>query len=328
MVVLFVHHSSPAQSIVVCFYNCENLYDTTNQANVMDEDFLPNSERGYTQLVYDKKSNNIANVIYHLGLLANPNGIALIGLAEIENKMVLTKMLNEPILKKYHYKFIHFDSRDPRGIDVALVYNPIHFTPYQYKPFSLTDETHFNHYATRDILFVKGLLENEWVYILVNHWPSRRGGGHSKEKRYWASAICKKIIDSIQKEDSNAKFLIMGDFNDNPTDKSVKMLQLTNPFMKMYKNGIGSIGFNDSWNLFDQILLSRNWPEHPMKINDKFNLKDYKSIVYSNWNMVELAGKYRGYPKRTYNGTIIRGGYSDHFPVGLIFKLNITKNQQ
>ena len=329
LLLLFIVQQVNGQLVVIGFYNCENFYDTTNQINVNDEDFLPNSIRHYNQYAYQLKSQHLANVIYKLGRLEKSNGIALVGLVEIENKMVLNKLINEPILRKYHYKFIHFDSRDPRGVDVALLYNPSSFVPYQYKAFSLTDSNHFNTYATRDILFVKGLLNGEWINILVNHWPSRRGGEHqSADKRMWASEICKKIMDSVYLNNPNARFLLMGDFNDNPTNKSLTQLGMTNPFYKMFKNGMGTLAYNDSWNLFDQILLSPNW-DASNGVNTIGNtLKYYKSIIYSERNMIESNGKYQGYPKRTFNGNILRGGYSDHFPVALIFSDKTAENSQ
>ena len=316
-----------AQKIIISFYNCENFYDTINQANVIDEDFLPNSEKKYTQHLYEAKSKNIATVVYNLGKLENANGIAIMGLAEIENKLVLNQLINEEIIKKYHYKFIHFDSKDARGVDVALIYNPAFFVPYQYKPYSLTDEKHFNHAATRDILLVKGQLINKCIYILVNHWPSRRGVGNSSvKKRIWASTVCKKIMDSIKQNDPEAQIMVMGDFNDNPNNRSIKLLKMSNPFMKLYKMGMGSIAFNDSWNLFDQILLSPNWMSTTKFENKNLDLTNYKSIVYKNNAMIEWAGKYRGYPKRTFNGIEFRGGYSDHFPVALIFTAKSAQN--
>lgn len=318
-----------AQTTIIGFYNCENYYDTVNQVNVIDEDFLPNSEKKYTQDAFNLKSMHLAKVIFKLGTINNSEGLAMIGLAEIENKIVLTKLINEPLLKKYHYKFIHFDSKDPRGVDVALIYNPAHFTPYQYRPYSLSDKNHFNTYATRDILYVKGQLNNEWVHVLVNHWPSRRGGERiSSSKRIWASSICKKIIDSIQHNDPMARFIVMGDFNDNPNNKSLKKLKMSNPFMKMYKNGQGSIAFNDSWNLFDQILISPNWDSNPLNSKVAFTLTSYKPVIYKNNDMIEKNGKYRGYPKRTYNGIVYNNGYSDHFPVALIFTLKTVGNTQ
>ncbi len=316
------------QKVLIGFYNCENFYDTINQSNVIDEEFLPDSEKKYNKLVYEIKAERLSSVIYKLGVLESVNGVALLGLAEIENKIVLNTLITSPLLKKYHYKYIHFDSKDQRGVDVALLYNPTQFIPYQYLPISLTDETHFTDYATRDILYVKGRLVNEWVHILVNHWPSRRGGEQSSaSKRIWASSICKRIIDSVQKNDPGAKFMVMGDFNDNPTNKSLTQLKMVNPFLKMYRNGIGSLAYNDAWNLFDQILLSSNWCSVGVE-DGNFILNNYKSIVYRNQNMVEPEGKYAGYPKRTYNGSQFNAGYSDHFPVALIFTLKLAENPQ
>ena len=326
---VFFIPSSNAQHLIIGFYNCENYYDTTNQVNVIDEDFLPNSEKKYNQFVFSNKVKRLANVIYKLGIIENVSGIALLGLAEIENKVVLNNLIESSLLKKYHYKFIHFDSKDARGVDVALLYNPAQFIPYQYRPYTLTDKNHFNTYATRDVLYVKGRLNNEWVHILVNHWPSRRGGEKSSaSKRIWASSICKKIMDSVQLIDTGAKFIVMGDFNDNPNNKSIQQLKMTNPFDKLYKTGIGSIAYNDAWNLFDQILLSTSWKNEQSFARGDFSLNNYKSIIYKNEGMVESTGKYAGYPKRTYNGNQFNAGYSDHFPVALIFTLKITENPQ
>lgn len=311
----------PAQSIIVGFYNCENFYDTTNQIKVIDEEFLPGSQKQYTSEAYSIKSKLLAKVIYGMGKMDNSNGIAIMGLVEIENKWVLEKLIAEPILQKYHYKYLHFDSKDQRGIDVALIYNPAFFIPYQYLPYSLTDANHFNDYATRDILYVKGRLDGDWVHILVNHWPSRRGGAFiSNSKRIWAASVCKKIMDSVAVIDPQAKFIVMGDFNDNPNNASIKKLELLNPFLALFKKGYGSLAFRDSWSLFDQILLSRHWAER------NNSLTNYKPIIYTIPDMVETQGKYQGYPKRTYDGDRFRGGYSDHFPVALIFKPILSGN--
>jgi predicted extracellular nuclease len=319
----------PAQSAIIGFYNCENFYDTLHQAHIIDEDFLPTSDKKYTSELYQIKTRHLANVLFSMGKMNGSNGIAFMGLAEIENKMVLNNLTNDPLIKKYHYKVIHLDSKDPRGVDVGFIYNPIQFVPYQYQSFSLTDATHFTHYATRDILYIKGKLANQWVHILVNHWPSRRGGeSQSAEKRIWASTICKRIMDSVISENRNAKFIVMGDFNDNPNNRSIKMLKMINPFLKMYQNGMGSIAYQDSWSLFDQILLSPNWAQSDSGKRGEFYLNNYKPVIYKNTNMIEMQGKYQGYPKRTYNGNEFRGGYSDHFPVALIFTLKKAENPQ
>jgi len=304
---------------VVAFYNCENLYDTTNQISINDEEFLPSSAKAYSASRYVHKTTQLSKVLFGLGQLGKMEGLALLGVAEIENQYVLEKVIQSNAIKKYQYKYIHFNSKDIRGIDVALIYQPRFFTPYQYKSYSLQDANHFQDYATRDILLVKGQLQQQWVYILVNHWPSRRGGSSlAKKNRIWAATTCKRIMDSIQKVDQNAFWIVMGDFNDNPTNKSLRTLGLDNPFLSLFRQGQGSLAFRDSWNLFDQILLSSNWK------TSNSQLTNYKSIIYKTTDMIENQGKYAGYPKRTWNGDEFRGGYSDHFPVALIFKPNLS----
>lgn len=312
---LLLVETSSAQPIIVGFYNFENLYDTVHQINVNDEEFLPTSEKGYTAKKYAEKTKQLSRVLYQIGKLEGGNGFALLGVAEIENKYVLEKILAENTIQKYQYQFLHINSKDPRGIDVGLLYNPAFFKVYQYKNFSLSDAKHFATYATRDILYVKGVLGQEWVHLLINHWPSRRGGSKEAiQNRIWAASWCKRIMDSVNKEKPNAKWIVMGDFNDNPTDRSIALLNLYNPFLKQYKKGLGSMAYRDSWNLFDQILITLSW------FNAKNNLTPYKSIIYKTNEMIETEGKYKGYPKRTWNGNQYRGGFSDHFPVVLIFR--------
>jgi exonuclease III len=295
----------------------------------------------------------LALVIAGIGKINNAKGISLLGIAEIENKMVLKKLAEDPMIKKYNYQFIHFDSKDTRGIDVALMYQPAHFKPYQYRSYSLTDATHFTTYATRDILYVQGELDKTWVHVLVNHWPSRRGGENaSAEKRIWAATVCKRIMDSIESRDSKAKIIVMGDFNDNPNNKSLKHLKMYNPFLKLFNRGMGSMAYRDSWSLFDQILLNTNWSmeqekqggrskkapdtshlqpavaklnnQHPVNRQPssaaRFDLIYCKSIIYRSAALTQQDGKYQGYPKRTWNGDQFNGGYSDHYPAVIIFK--------
>ena len=309
------------EKLVVGFYNCENFYDTINQQHVIDEEFLPESDKGYTAQRFKQKTNNIANTIYKLGLLGDGKGIAVMGLAEIENRMVLENLVKNELIKKYQYKIIHFDSKDLRGIDLGFIYNPTSFVPYWYRPYSLSIGLHANDYPTRDILYVKGLLNNNLVHILVNHWPSRRGGAHiSSPKRKWASQLCKSIIDSITQKNPFAQIIMMGDFNDNPTDKSIQNIPLENPFKQLFEKGEGSLAFRDSWHLFDQILISANL------IKNENDLTYYKSIIYKDMDLIEMNGRYKGYPKRTWDGNEFRGGYSDHFPVALIFSLKLGVN--
>ena len=317
----FSQPTTIVQKRIISFYNCENFYDTIDQKNIIDEEFTPNSTKAYNSRLFQLKRQQIAKTIFELGKQEEQDGISLMGLVEIENKIVLEALVKDPLIQKYHYQIIHFDSKDYRGIDVALLYHPEHFKPYQYKPISLSIKNHQTDFPTRDILYVKGQLDQEWIHILVNHWPSRRGGSRDSEKRrFWASEVARNFIDSLQNSDRGAKILMMGDFNDNPTDASLLNIPLKNPFYELFKKGYGSLAFNDQWNLFDQILMSESLfaPEN--------TLSYYKSVIYNKNNRAELHGRYRGYPKRTWSGDQYNAGYSDHFPVSIILKLKIAEN--
>lgn len=318
---LLAQPSSNSTKRIISFYNCENFYDTIDQRNFIDEEFTPNSAKVYNAQIFVQKRKQIAQTIYELGKQEKQDGISLMGLVEIENKMVLEALVDDPLIRKYHYQIIHFDSRDYRGIDVALLFNPAHFKPFQYKPISLSEGAHQNDFPTRDILYVKGLLDNSWVHVLVNHWPSRRGGTkESAKRRFWASEVAKRLIDSLQMIDAKTPIIMMGDFNDNPSDPSLKNIPLENPFLTLYKKGWGSLAYNDQWNLFDQILLSKPFFD-PNK-----ELTYYKSIIYNKLNRTETTGKYKGYPKRTWSGDQYNNGYSDHFPVSVILNLKMGEN--
>ena len=317
----FAQPNSSSTKRIISFYNCENFYDTIDQKNTIDEEFTPQSVKAYNAQIFVQKRKQIAQTIYALGKQANQDGISIMGLVEIENKMVLEALVNDPIIKKYHYQIIHFDSKDLRGVDVALIYHPAHFKPYQYKPISLTMGTHQNDFPTRDILYVKGLLDHQWVHVLVNHWPSRRGGTkESAKRRYLASEVARTLIDSIVKTDTQAQIIMMGDFNDNPTDPSLRNIPLENPFLAIFKKGWGSLAFNDQWSLFDQILLSKPF------FDPNRDLTYYKSIIYNKLNRTESTGKFKGYPKRTWSGDQYNNGFSDHFPVSIILNQKMAEN--
>jgi hypothetical protein len=180
---------------------------------------------------------------------------------------------------------------------------------------------------TRDVLWVKGKLAGETVYVLVNHWPSRRGGEErSLPGREAAAQVDKKVIDSIEKQEPNSKIIVMGDLNDDPVSpsvtrglaasgdiESVKQDGLYNPWLEMYKRGIGTLAYQDAWGLFDQIIISYAW----LNKNQK-GFFYYQQHIFNKAFMVEHVGKYRGYPMRTWDGNTYRGGYSDHFPTYLI----------
>ncbi len=314
---------------IAAFYNCENFYDTTDNPSVDDNDFTPNGIRNYTSQRYNEKVTHIATVLSQMGSDMSVDGAALIGLAEIENDTVLNDLVHHPILQNRNYQIIHYDSKDARGIDVAFLYNPKYFSVIRSKklPVRIHSGTS-GYYFSRDILWVKGVLDGDTVHVLVNHWPSRRGGEErSSEGRFTAAQIDKNLIDSIHHFQPNSKIILMGDLNDEPISPSITQVlkakgktnevnegELYNPWVDLYKSGIGTLAYNDAWSLFDQIIINYNWL--PKKQSGYFF---YQPHVFKKDLMVENMGKYKGYPMRTYDGNTYRGGYSDHFPTYIVF---------
>lgn len=346
--VIFAIQASKAQQkkfIVhtVAFYNLENLFDTINQAN-NDEEWLPNGAQNWTSAKYKQKLKNMARVISEIGTGENPsNSPTLIGGAEIENRFVLEDLVKEPALAGKDYGIVHFDSPDKRGIDVALLYQKKHFKPTSYKNIPLyiyndvqntkekaeKDETTDDKSAedlaskrvyTRDQLLVTGLLDGDEVSIIVNHWPSRSGGEKkSSPFREAAGRRNRQIIDSLYKINPNAKIITMGDLNDGPYNKSVKVElgaklkrddlkqgDLYNPFEQMQKEGHATLFYRDAGDIFDQIIISE-----PLARKDYSSFRYWKAGIYNKPYLITTTGQYKGYPLRHGANEV---GFSDHFP--------------
>ena len=311
----------------IAFYNVENLFDTINNPDTFDDDFTKTGRNHYSSTIYWNKIKNTSEVISQIGLAKSKTSPAIIGLAEVENRNVLEDLINTTALKKSRYQIVHFDSPDLRGIDVALLYQEKYFNLISSEKIEvkLWEESGKRLY-TRDILMVHGLLDGEQVFIIVNHWPSRRGGTiRSNSKRLKAAYTTQQVMQQIKQENSNAKIIVMGDFNDDPVDKSIKEgLQtfgnqkkikensLFNPMDNMFRNGLNTLGYRDGLNLFDQIIVSANF----LNIGkDDTSFEFYKSGIFNPQYLIASKGKYKGYPLRSFqNGNYI-DGFSDHFPV-------------
>jgi predicted extracellular nuclease len=331
---LFISLQAAAQKkdyrpLVIGFYNLENLFDTLDNTSINDEEFLPSGPRNYNSAIYYDKLERLSTVISQIGTEISPDGPALLGVAEVENDTVLQDLVKQKLIASRNYKIVHYDSKDARGIDVGLLYNPKYFTPeasnnlYVQLPGGSKDA-----YYTRDILWVKGKLDGETVHLYVNHWPSRSGGEkRSAPGRNAAAQVCKDHIDSITAADPMAKIVVMGDLNDDPINESVAVILnakgsvgqvrksgLYNPWMELYKKGIGTLAYQDAWGLFDQIIISHAWLD-----KDQSGFFYYQPQVFNRSYLVENNGKWKGYPMRTWDGNTYRGGYSDHFPTYLVF---------
>ncbi|MEI6348425.1 MAG: endonuclease/exonuclease/phosphatase family protein [Bacteroidota bacterium] len=318
------------QIAIVGFYNLENLYDTVNDPNKNDEEFLPDGANRWTGERYKIKLNQMATAISRIGESTLKGGPAFMGVSEVENATVIQDLLNTEPLKNLKYGFVHYDCRDRRGVDVGFIYKKDRFKVLGSKSFPLiTADTSF---YTRDQLLVKGLLDDEEVYILVNHWPSRSGGeARSAPKRAAAADLTRSISDSLIKNQPNVKLIIMGDLNDDPTDASllkhlkaktniedVDKTDLYNPMNKLFKTGVGSLAYQDSWNLFDQIIVS-----YGITGKDFSSYKLFAAKIFNEDFLKQKSGAYDGYPFRTFVGGQFQGGFSDHFPVYLILARKI-----
>ncbi|GAB4323721.1 MAG: endonuclease [Bacteroidales bacterium] len=306
------------------FYNLENLFDTIYDSTLrLNEEFTPGSDKHWTSERYHEKLSHMADAIGRIGRAHVPGGLALLGVSEIENRGVLDDLVKEPAIAYRNYQIIHYDSPDRRGVDVALLYRPDLFKPVHSASHTLRlpDDTAFR---TRDQLVVSGLLQGEMIHVIVNHWPSRRGGEkRSRPKRNAAGALCRHIVDSLLQIDPNAKILVMGDLNDDPINPSVKTFlrakgkisdlepgDLYNPMWELYREGVGSLAYRDMWNLFDQIIISQPLLNAPPE-----TFRFYKAFVFNKSFLKQKEGAFAGYPNRTFVGNRYLGGYSDHFPV-------------
>lgn len=310
----------------IAFYNLENLFDYEDDPYTFDDDRTPEGKDHWTEELYNAKIANMAKVISEIGSDITGTTPTIIGVCEIENRRVLEDLLNQKPLLLSNYGIVHFDSPDRRGIDVALLYKKRVFTPSNYKAFELLifdNEDLTKRIYTRDQLLVSGMLEDEIIHLIINHWPSRRGGEErSRPKRLKAAELNRKIIDSLFSDNPYAKIITMGDLNDDPIYPSIKKVlnakeaktdlqikQLYNPMEKLYKKGEGTLAYRDGWNLFDQIILSTEFLK-----NDYSSYRFYKAGIYNKRYLTTQKGKYKGYPFRSFaNG--YTGGYSDHFPV-------------
>ncbi len=320
----------------IAFYNVENLFDTVDDPWIFDEDRTPTGKDVWTIEKYEDKLRNISRVIADIGFAVTSTSPAIIGICEIENLTVLEDLVNQPLLLDSNYGIIHYDSPDSRGIDVGLLYKKDVFFPRASRSHRLMlndrDEPSKRVY-TRDQLVVSGDLDGESVHFIVNHWPSRSGGeARSSYKREQAAKLNRRIIDSISRLEANPKIVVMGDFNDDPNNKSIKKVLgttgekgktteelLYNPMENMIKRGQGTLAYRDGWNLFDQILIS-----HPFLISDYTSYQFYKAGIFNPDYLITPHGQFKGYPYRSYDYGGYTGGYSDHFPVYIFLIKEMT----
>lgn len=305
----------------IAFYNVENLFDVIDDPDTHDDDFLPGSEKRWTNKRYKKKIYKLGTAISQIGKKRSRKPPVLVGLAEVENKKVLNDLIDTNNLEDYKYGYVHYDSPDERGIDVALLYQKEHFKVINSQSISIdiTVERDDPDY-TRDILLVEGELNDEHIFIIVNHWSSRREGAKETEfKRIIAAEKVIEICKSIRDKDSDAKVIVMGDFNDDPSSNSIQQLtntlDLYNPMETLLSYTRGSLNHKFKWNIFDQIMISTNFFE-----TEKQSHSFSKADIFDEEFLQIYKGKFKKQPFRTFVGAKYKGGYSDHFPVFIQLK--------
>ncbi|MCF6296612.1 MAG: endonuclease [Flavobacteriaceae bacterium] len=305
----------------IAFYNLENLFDTKRNKYILDKSYTAGGDLEWNQDRYARKIQNLSNVISKIGIKNSKLPPIFIGVSEVENKACLSDLINSEKLLPFKYDFVHYNSPDERGIDVAFLYQKKYFDLIYSNTYTLylTDGKNNRDY-TRDILLVSGKLFNEQIYIIINHWPSRsKGIGFSDHKRVKAANLVREIIIDIHKENKNPKIIIMGDFNDQPSNNSIKNHLMTdaffNPMFVLQQQNRGSVNYRGKWYLFDQIILSK------LFLNNVPNKIKFKDIdIFDAHFIQEKTGKRKGSPKRTYIGKWHQGGFSDHFPVLAYFQ--------
>lgn len=327
-VTLFATAAKPAgkkmQAAGIAFYNLENLFDTIpNNPENRDLEFTPDGKNQWDGRKYWSKIHNMAQAITHFTTRTTPNGPAIIGVSEIENRSVLEDLVADPQISKWNLQIVHHDSPDARGVDVGLLYNPKYFKVENVTNHRLTAVS----FRTRDQMCVVGSLMGQRIAVIVNHWPSRLGGQEqSSPNREAAADLCKSIADSLWRTDPDMGVIIMGDLNDDPQDKScAKVLAAKrnikdaaahgfyNPWWEMLDKGIGTLAYKSQWNLFDQIIVSGNIANGA---DTKWHY--YKAMVHNFDFLKDTQGSRQGYPLRTFSAGSFLNGYSDHFPTEIL----------
>ncbi len=316
----------------IMFYNLENLFDTIPDPDTNDREFLPDGPRKWNSHKYWTKMRNLDQVFY--GVAASVKDFpAVIGVSEIENRSVLEDLVMMERIAPAQYRIVHYDSPDRRGVDVGFLYRADRFKlegsyPHPVRMAELPD------LRTRDILSMWGTIDGEPFYFMVAHWPSRLGGQQASEPRRVAAAqVMRHAIDSVLVANPATKVVVMGDLNDDPTDRSVAVVlggkqkvkdlqpgDMFNPYLEMFRKGHGTLAYQDGWNLFDNIVVSENLvnaPHGTWRLIKTEENKFYGNIFRAKY-LFQQEGQYKGYPLRTYVGENFQSGYSDHLPVYIV----------
>ena len=312
---------------MVAFYNLENLFDIYDDPEIHDNEFTPEGVKQWTEHKYQKKLANMERVLFDMAAVQREYPV-VIGVSEIENRTVLEDLISQPKLKGANYRICHYDSPDARGVDVAFLYRADVFKMEGSDNIKLKVEELPN-FRTRDLVVMWGTIEGEPFYFLVSHWPSRLGGKEASQfKRDACAKQIREIKDSLLVQNPATKVIVMGDFNDDATDASlvktmgakgkVKELEsgdFFNPYYQMLRAGLGTLAYQDAWNLFDNICVTENLVNAEEGKLRLIKGKKFYGNIFSRPYMLQQEGQYKGYPLRTFVTNNFQNGFSDHLPV-------------
>jgi predicted extracellular nuclease len=306
------------QPVRLMFYNVENLFDIYNDTARNDDDFLPGGAMRWTYPRYHNKIGSIYKTIVAAGSWDPPDIVAF---CEVESRKVLEDLVNGTYLSKFNYGIVHEDSPDPRGIDVCLIYRQGSLDLVDYR-YWIPPGFKIEEYRTRSILYARFSFRGDTFHIIMNHWPSRRGGVLAGEElRGRIASFVRSRTDSIfNAGKGSSKIIIAGDFNCTPEDKNIKALELSqgmpacmvNLSERLSAKGQGTYRYRGAWEMIDQVIVS-------------CCLTEGRTGLYTGSSMLKifmpefLLTRDPAFPGQvpfaTYRGYRYQGGISDHLPV-------------
>lgn len=334
-------YSAPREkSFVIGFYNVENLFDTVDDPNTNDQEFLPEGKNHWTEDKYRMKVHNMAQAIR---AMRDENGVfhTILGLAEVENRSVVEDLVKDPQIAEADYRIVHFDSPDARGIDVAFLYRADNFKFLESEliPFTVkgtgvkldSSPESLKNFRTRDILMIHGTIAGEHFAFYVAHLPSRIGNKGSDLRSVGADIIYRHSR-MMEERYPGIKVAVMGDMNDNPGDESQKIWlhgkaeisqlgkdDFFDPFEAVHATGIGSEEYRGEWNIFDIIQVNSNLanPKKGLRIK-RIPGKEFYGEIFNRPFLTQQDGKFKGSPFRSFSYGNFINGYSDHYPTFII----------
>ncbi len=296
------------QPFTIAWWNVENLFDTRDDPHTNDDEFTPRGEMHWTRYKLDSKLNGIYKTLVMMDL---PD---VVGLAEVENKYVLRELCQGTPLAQVPYRYVHYDSPDRRGIDVALIYRTDRFTVTASRPISVSDST--TGFYTRDILLVEGVTaEGDSLCLLLNHWPSKRGGDVAEAHRMAIAHTLRSLMVELHDAHPTTAIVAMGDMNaeadeeaiadgmgfgtDSVNAEGIRLLTQRLP------RDWGSHKYQGQWRYIDQMFLLSD---------DRWQVKKLKLLKFDHL-LTEESIRPGMRPKRTNLGVTYEGGISDHLPL-------------